>query len=257
VQVVSFISRIMPYKKRELTVAKLLILWCALAQVSLFAQRSDVPRQPGSTKPDVAAPCGENPELESKRLFGVIPNYRTSPCLANYKPLTTKGKFKIATQDSFDRGTVILAAAFGGFGQLTNANPSFGQGASGYASYFGTSYADFVIGDFMTEAIYPSLLHQDPRYFRKATGTGKSRFGYAVGQIFWTHNDSGTTGFNYSEVIGNATAVAISNAYYPDNRDVKDASLRLVQQLGVDAASNILKEFWPEISKHLPGGKKH
>jgi len=247
----------MPYKNCELMFAKLLILGCALTQIPVFAQRSEVPRQPGSTKPDVAAPCGESPESESKRLFGIVPNYRTSPCLTNYKPLTTKEKFTIAAQDSFDRGTVILAAAFGGFGQLTNANPSFGQGASGYASYFGTSYADFVIGDFMTEGIYPSLLHQDPRYFRKGRGGTRNRLGYAVGQIIWTHNDSGTTGFNYSEVIGNSTAVAISNAYYPDNRDAKDASLKLVQQLGVDAASNVLKEFWPEISKHLPGGKKH
>jgi hypothetical protein len=246
----------MPSKKRELTVVKLLILGSALTQVPAFAQQGNVPRQPGSTKPNVAAPCGENPESESKRLFGIVPNYRTSPCLANYKPLTAKQKFTIAAQDSFDRGTVILAAAFAGFGQLRNANPSFGQGASGYASYFGTSYADFVIGNFMTEGIFPSVLHQDPRYFRKGKGTGWSRVRYAVGQIFWTHNDSGTMGFNYSEVIGNSTAVAISNAYYPDNRDATDASLKLVQQLGVDAASNVLKEFWPEISRHLPGGKK-
>jgi hypothetical protein len=106
-----------------------------------------------------------------------------------------------------------------------------------------------VIGDFMTEAIFPSLLHQDPRYFRRSSGSGWSRLGYAAGQIFWTHTDSGGTGFNYSEVLGNSTAVAISNAYYQDNRTASDAVSKLGMQLGVDMASNILKEFWPDVTR--------
>lgn len=184
---------------------------------------------------------------ESKRIFGIIPNYRTSPSFANFQPVTPKDKFKIASQDAFDPGTAVLAAAFAGQAQLTSANPSFGQGVAGYARYLGTAYADFVIGDYMTEAIFPSILHQDPRYFRKGTGGKWSRLGYAAGQIFVTHGDSGRSEFNYSEIGGNAAAVAISNAYYPDNRNAGDAVVKLGTQLGVDMASNILKEFWPDI----------
>ena len=103
----------------------------------------------------------------------------------------------------------------------------------------------------MTGAIYPSLLRQDPRYFRRGKGSALSRLGYAVGQIFWTHTDSGGTQFNYSEVFGNATAVAISNAYYPDNRDAESNATRLGVQLGLDAAGNILKEFWPDVSRKV------
>src|SRR5229473_3520506 len=115
----------------------------------------------------------------------------------NYKPLTTGEKFKLASEDAFDRGTVALAALFGGYGQLTNSNRSFGQGAAGFGKYFGASYGDFVIGDYMTEAVFPTLLHQDPRYFRHGTGSGWSRLSYAMGQVFWTHRDSGGTQFNY------------------------------------------------------------
>ena len=79
----------------------------------------------------------------------------------------------------------------------------------------------------MTEAVFPTLLHQDPRYFRRGTGSRFSRLCYSVGQISWTHGDSGATQFNYSEIIGNATAVAISNAYYRDNRDVSDTVSKL------------------------------
>jgi hypothetical protein len=192
---------------------------------------------------------------ESKRLFGIVPNYRTSPSLNHYKPISPKEKFKIATLDSFDRGTVALAAFFAGESQLTHGEPSFGQGAAGYGRYFGTGYADFVIGDYMTEAVFPSILHQDPRYFRKNTGTATHRLEYAVGQIFWTHTDNGGTQFNYSEVVGNSTAVAISNAYYPDNRTASEAVSKLGFQLGVDMASNVLKEFWPDITRKL--SRKH
>jgi hypothetical protein len=203
------------------------------------------------TQPAESIEKNKAPLSESKRILGIIPNYRTAPSLQNYEPLTTREKFKIATQDSFDRGTVALAAAFGGEGQLTNANRSFGQGTAGFARYFGAAYGDFVIGDYMTEAVFPTLLHQDPRYFRRGTGSGWSRLGYAMGRIFWTHRDSGGMQFNYSEVIGNSTAVAISNAYYANNRTASDATSRLGIQLGIDMASNVLKEFWPDLERKL------
>jgi hypothetical protein len=129
--------------------------------------------------------------------------------------------------------------------QLDNSNRSFGQGAGGYGRYFGTAYGDLFIGDYMSEAVFPILLHQDPRYFRRGSGTGRSRLGYAVKEIFITHNDSGRVQFNYSEILGNSVAVAISNAYYSDNRTARNGASNLGIQLGVDAVGNILTEFWP------------
>jgi hypothetical protein len=189
--------------------------------------------------------------VESKRILGIIPNNRTWPSLKNYEPLSTREKFEIARQDSFDRGTVILAAAFAADAQLTNANPAFGQGARGYARYFGASYGDFIIGNYMSEAIYPALLHQDPRYFRRGVGSTWSRVGYSIGQIFWTHTDSDRTQFNYSEILGNSTAVAISNLYYQDNRSATNSASKLGLQIGVDIASNVLKEFWPDVNRRF------
>jgi hypothetical protein len=198
---------------------------------------------------------GKPPEPNDKRVLWIIPNYRTFPTLTNYQPITPKEKFKIATDDSFDRGTVVLAAALAGDGQLTKSNPSLGQEVKGYSSYFGTAYADLVIGDYMTEAVYPTILHQDPRYFRRGTGSGWSRLGYAMGQIFWTHTDSGGTQFNYSEIVGNSTAVAISTAYYPEGRDVSNAVTKLGSQIGIDMAANVLKEFWPDLRHKFSRGR--
>jgi hypothetical protein len=197
-----------------------------------------------------------SPESESKRLLGIIPNYRSTSSLQTYQPLTSREKFKIASQDAFDRGTVVLAAITGAEGQFTNANRSFGQGAAGFGRYFGAAYGDFVIGDYMTEAVFPTLLHQDPRYFRRGYGSGWSRLGYAVGRIFWTHRDAGGMQINYSELVGNSSAVAISNAYYADNRTAHDVVGKLGLQIGIDTAGNILKEFWPDLQRKLSSPKK-
>jgi hypothetical protein len=224
-------------------------LFFVLPQLS-FSQQSPSTNQSQPGTPKGEEPVGSKPpEPKDKRIFFIIPNYRTFPSLTNYQPLTTKEKYKIATQDAFDPGTIVLGAAFAGEGQLSNSNREFGQGVKGYAQYWATSYTDFVVGDYMTEAVFPSLFHQDPRYFRSGTGSVLSRLGFSMGQIFWTHNDSGTSGFNISEVAGNASAVAISQAYYQGGRDAGSAIQKLSTQLGVDMASNVLKEFWPDLSR--------
>jgi hypothetical protein len=202
----------------------------------------------------VAMSCqsaAQPPVPDSSRIFGIIPNYRTFPSLVNYKPLTAKEKFKIAGQDVSDRGTFVLAAAFAGEGMLAKSNPSFGHGVEGYSQYLGTSFCDLAVGDYMTEAIFPVLLHQDPRYFRRGAGSGWSRLGYAMGQIFWTHTDAGGAQFNFSEIGGNAAAVAISDAYYRDGRTASGNLSRLGTQIGADMAGNILKEFWPDLRRRF------
>jgi len=228
------------------------IAFFLLSSVSLCQIPTNGPALPATAQ---STPNTSQPPRENTRILGIIPNYRTFPSLQNYKPLTIREKLKLASEDAFDRGTVVLAAVVGGEAQLTNANRSFGQGGLGYARYFGAAYGDFAIGDYMTEGIFPTLLRQDPRYFRRGTGSGWSRLAYAMGQIFWTHTDSGGTQFNYSEVIGNSTAVAISQAYYVDSRTASDAVSKLGTQLGFDMASNVLKEFWPELQRKLK--RKH
>jgi hypothetical protein len=215
------------------------------------------------TRPDVVRSDDSSAKPANTRIFGIIPNNRTYASLQDYSPLTNAAKFRIATEDALDRGTIALAGAFGGLGQLSNSNRSFGQGAAGFGKYFGAAYGDLFIGDYMTEALFPVLLHQDPRYFRRGVGSGWSRLAYAAGQIFWTHRDAGGMQFNYSEILGNSAAVAISNAYYPDHRTAGNAVSKLGMQLGVDMFGNILKEFWPDLqrkfrrSRHLsPGNAK-
>jgi hypothetical protein len=190
---------------------------------------------------------------EDKRILWIFTNHRTTEDSPTLQNLTTSGKLAIAFSDATDQAIFLQTAFLSGIGQATNANPSFGQGVEGYAKRFGTTYADFAVENMMTEGIFPTLLHQDPRYFRRREGSARSRLGYAMSRLFITRGDSGRNQFNYSEVVGAATSLAISNAYYPDGRSVGNNLGRYAVQLGFDAASNVLKEFWPDLKRKLPG----
>ena len=200
----------------------------------------------------LGAQASNQPVTEDKRILGIFTNHRTAEESANLPKLTPRGKFAIAWNDATDPAIFVQSAFLSGIGQATNANPSFGQGMRGYGKRFGGAYADFAIQNMMTEGIFPALLHQDPRYFRRRTGTGRSRLGYAISRLFITRTDSGKHQFNYSEVVGGATFLAISNVYYPDGRTVGNNLGRYGVQLGFDAASNVLKEFWPDLKRKLP-----
>ena len=201
-------------------------------------------------------PAAQQPQSQAidKRIFGVLPNYRTADGTAPFVPITARHKFYIAAKDSFDYPVYLTAAAFAGLYQLENQNPSFGQGVKGYAKRLATSYGDQAIGNLMTEAIFPSLLREDPRYFRIGSSGGSTwhRTGYAITRVFVVRTDKGGSTFNFSEWLGNGSAVAISNLYYPgDTRNVSDNIQKLGIAVGTDAFSQVLKEFWPDIKRKL------
>ena len=200
----------------------------------------------------LSAQGNKQPGAEDKRFLGIFTNHRTAEESAALPPLTPRGKLAIAWQDTTDRAIFLQSAFIAGIGQATNGNPSFGQGVEGYGKRLGAAYADFCIQNWMTEGLFPTVLHQDPRYFRRRKGSGPSRLAYAMSRLFITRTDSGKHQFNYSEVVGGAASLAISNAYYADGRTVSNNVGRYGLQLGFDAASNILKEFWPDLKRKLP-----
>jgi hypothetical protein len=188
---------------------------------------------------------------EDKRIFGVLPNNRTTENSIPFHKITAGQKVTIAAKDSFDWPVYPTAGLFATLYQLEDSNHSFGQGMSGYAKRFATSYGDQMIGNMFTEGIIPAVFHQDPRYFRLGEGTKKHRAWYAVTRIMVARMDSGHNTFNFSEWGGNAAAVTVSQAYYPDTRNWNDALQKLMIQCATDAFSNVLKEFWPDVKRHF------
>jgi len=232
----------------------LLLASLAVAQDGTTSAPPPPSPQPASATP-ATQPTQPVQPAEDKRIFGVLPNYRTTENSIPFHSITAKQKLTIAFKDSFDYPSLITAGLFASLYQLENQNPSFGQGMAGYGRRYGTAVGDQIIGNMMTEGFMPALLKEDPRYFRLGEGKVAKRLGYAASRIFVTKMDSGRNSFNFGEWVGNSAAVAISNAYYPDTRDASDNVQKLLTACATDAFSNVLKEFWPDVKRKL--FKKH
>ena len=104
-------------------------------------------------------------EYRQHHIMWVIPNYRTDEGATEFQPLTPDQKFKLAFDDSFDPTAFLVAGVFARSSMAQDQYRSFGQGAKGFSKCYGGAFADQTIGNVMTEAIFPTVLHQDPRYF--------------------------------------------------------------------------------------------
>lgn len=153
---------------------------------------------------------------EKQRVLGVIPNFYTS-YVWDAEPLTSGQKYRLALRTSIDPVTILGSGVIAGVQQWQNNFKDYGQGAQGYAKRFGASYADGFIGVMLGGAVFPSLLHQDPRYFYKGTGSIRSRALYAISTVVICKGDNRRWQPNYSNVLGTFSAAGISNAYYPAN----------------------------------------
>jgi hypothetical protein len=199
------------------------------------------------------------PGIETgKRIFGVLPNYKTvEKMTVAYEPISTRTKFMIASKDSFDWPEFFVAGAMSGLNQMTEQNPEWGQGVEGYAKRYGASMADQVISNYLTEAILPSVLHHDPRYFRLGQGSAAHRILHALSWVVIGKTDSNHNTLNVSELLGSGASATIGLAYYPSQeRNVSAVRDRFVTQVSFDAASSVLKEYWPDI-QHLLFKKRH
>jgi hypothetical protein len=215
---------------------------------------SDTKPSGGSTieSPQPKVDAQDETPQQTRRILWVIPNYRAVSTGAHLPPLSTKEKFWLATQDSFDYSSFIFNGILAGIAMANNSEPSFGQGASGYGQYYAHTFADGTIENYLTEAIVPTLTKQDPRYYTLGHGGFLKRTGYSVSRLFLTRTNNGNNTFNISEIAGAGAAAGIGNAYYPPTSStwVKTYQ-RWGTQLALDGAGDILKEFWPEINRAI------
>ena len=179
---------------------------------------------------------------EKQRIFGVIPNFYISYD-QNAAPLTTKLKFRLAAKVSFDPVT-FLGVGIAAAAEQAGDHPDYPQGWKGFGERYGAAYTNGFTDIMVGGAILPSLLHQDPRYFYKGTGTTKSRVYYAVTRPFVCKGDNGQWQPNYSTMGGDLASAAISNAYYPaSNRGVGLFLGNFLIGTGQRAVANLAQEF--------------
>lgn len=186
----------------------------------------------------------------NERIFEVMPNYGTVGHAKDLPPLRTGQKFRLATAQVTDYFAFPFNAGLAAIGQAENSPESWGQGWGAYGKRFGASFADNSIGTYMTTAIFPSMLKEDPRYYRMAEGKVSRRMWYGIERLFVTRTDAGGERFNISETAGNAMAAGLSNFYHArEDRTVGRNVTTLGMLIMWDGLSNELKEFWPDIRR--------
>jgi hypothetical protein len=233
-------------------VLSLIVLFSLAASQICAAQQAQLPDTPQPQTSTSVSPEKPKTTWGQNHILWFIPNYRADEVADVFHPLTPKQKFGVALRDSFDPSAFVVAGMFAGINMAQKQYPSFGQGAEGFGKYYAGAFADQTIGNMMTEAIFPIALHQDPRYFVKGSGGFWNRTGYAISREVVTRGDNGRNQFNTSEIVGNAVAAGISNAYYPAaQRTLGQTANKWGQQLALDTAFNIAKEFWPDVRHKL------
>jgi hypothetical protein len=247
---------------------------------------SPTPDQTPSAKPPAGQPAdqtqgqsqdkdkdkdSQTPATSKDRLFFALPNFLTVDANGKIVPLTAGQKFKVVARGTFDPVQIPWYGVLAAISQASNSEPGYKQGWAAYGKRFATYAADGTIENFFVGAIFPSVLHQDPRFFPKPQGSFFSRATYAASRIVITRGDSGKREFNFSEIFGSAMASAISTYSYhprrtfigksisstgvvtlnyaPSERTLKNTASVWGSQMGYDTITIVIKEFWPDIRR--------
>jgi hypothetical protein len=222
---------------------------------SALSQSANGPSAPvAASQSQQAAPKSDpqNGSLEgkqTKRILGIVPNFRSVSVDEKLPPESVKDKFKESSEDAFDYSDFIFVALLAGVDQAEGSYPEFHQGMVGYGRYYWHSLADQADEDYQVEFVFPAALHQDSRYYTLGRGGFPKRIFYAFSRIVVTRTDNGNETFNTSEIVGAGAAAGISDLYYPSReRTWTKTGQRWVLNVGLDGATFMFKEFWPDLN---------
>jgi hypothetical protein len=180
---------------------------------------------------------------EQQRVLRFIPNlyvtYEPHP-----EPLTTAMKFHLAYKSLTSPVFFVRTAAWAGVQQAADTPAQWRQGAKGYGKRVGAGFADATTEGLIGNAILPSLLHQDPRYFYEGSGTKKSRALHAILAAFICKGDNGKTQPNYSTWGGSLISSSIGLSYYPSSdRNAQHVFKNFGIGIGLHVGGGLVQEF--------------
>jgi len=242
-----------PYRSLALFVLTGALLW---------AQTDAAGTPPAAAQPSSPAPptLEELPlerapvvvPLNEDRILKIIPDYQTvENSRQDVAPMTAKEKWNLAWKELIDPFNIASAGLGAAMSQGDNETPKYGHGARALGERFGAAIGDFGSQNVFSAGVFATLLHQDPRYFRRGPPSGFfARVADSLKQIVITRQDSGRHAFNASNFLGMAAGIGLSNVYYPSaSRTGTVMASRVATSLTGDVMGNLMSEFWPDIEK--------
>lgn len=189
---------------------------------------------------------------QTKRILGIVPNFRSVSVDVKLPPQTARQKFMGATQDSFDYSSFIFVGALAGVGEAEGSYPEFHSGVAGYGRYYWHTFVDQTDENYQVEFLFPAVLHEDSRYYTLEHGSIFKRAAYSFTRVLITRSDRGGETFNASEIVGAGAASGISDLYYPSpERTWTKTGQRWLTSVILDGATSVFKEFWPDINNSI------
>ena len=194
----------------------------------------------------------------AQKVMGMPSTVVDAPPDTNVCPLTAHQKLNVWVQRSYSPANLLAAGLNAAVWQATDDDPrGYGQGWEAYGARYGASLATTESTRFFQSFLLPSILKEDPRYFRKGNGGFGNRFAYSVSRVLVTRTDSGNKMFNFSTVGGALGGAALSNVYLPKvDQDAGRTAVSFGLSLANTAGFNLLSEFGPDIWRKLRGKKK-
>ena len=248
--------------RKSMSQSLFFILLLSILQTSVFSAQESSGNQEEGIQPMSReqslplmqhAPPANSQKLkeEHPRLFWILPTYTVTES-KSARPLTAHGKFRLFVKDQTDPFTIGWSAFEAGLAQANNDPSEYGQGASGYGKRFGAELANETSAGFFGTFLFPTVLHQDPRYHRLGEGSFTKRLGHALIRPVLTHKDSGGRAFNWSGILGSIAASGLSNAYCPEgDRGVGATFSRVVMSLPFGLIDELVNEFGPDLDKKI------
>jgi len=189
-----------------------------------------------------------NQQESHERIFRVVPNFAVAESDSQYRPLTVNEKWRLYYRQTFDPFHFVSTGLSAGIGQARDQFHDYGQGMEGYGKRYGAGFADSSLGAFFGGFLLPSVMHDDPRYFRKGSGPFLHRGLYAASRVLITRHDDGSRRPNYPGLLGAFIGTSLGNLYYPESeRGAGTTFVRGAFVIEGAAISFAFQEFWPDI----------
>jgi hypothetical protein len=176
------------------------------------------------------------------------------PALDEWKPLTSREKFHVFLHSTYSPWTFANAA----IDQATDhvkgrhLNKEYETGFRGVSQSYGIALATSETDVFFQRFLFPTLLKQDPRYFRNPDLPFLKRVMYSMSRVVITRTDSGGQTFNASRILGSAASQAVADLYVPGQRQgMHPIAATISYNLLRDMGMNLVHEFWPDVRRKL------
>lgn len=238
-----------------------LLSCCLLAAILLFAQSAtaaDAPDLPDAPEPTAAARAVAQPTpLQAAPRPPSSVSLTPAPRLAKYigtdqstVRLSAKEKLELSGWEQLHPYAFATQLFGAGWEQLIDGDPKYGSDSGAFGERLGAAALLQNSRAILSDGVLAAIFHQDPRYYRQGHRRVKQRIYHAAERVFIIRSDDGKYQPNYSQLLGNAIATALTMTYYPAaSATWPQTAEGYGVSLATGALGNEIHEFTPIIER--------